>query len=58
MKFVSYTKKSKKEQRAINAAKRGSWYGLFPVTRITPDKKTKYSRSAAKQRALREEGDY
>lgn len=58
MKFTSYEKKSKKEQRAINVAKRGSWYGLSPVTRITPDKKTKYSRAATKQRTLREKGDY
>lgn len=58
MKFISYEKKSKKEQQAINAAKRGSWYGLSPVTRIAPDKKTKYSRAAAKQRAMREKGDF
>lgn len=58
MKFTSYEKKSKKEQKSINAAKRGSWYGLSPVTRITPDKKTKYSRAAAKQRMLREKGDF
>lgn len=58
MKFISYEKKSKKEQKAINAAKRGSWHGLSPVTRITPNKKTKYSRDAAKQRMLREKGDF
>ena len=32
----SYKKMSKKEQKAVNAKKRGSWYGLNPVTRVPP----------------------
>lgn len=38
-KFVSYEKCSKKEQKARNAAKRGSWNGVNPVSRIVPSKK-------------------
>lgn len=38
-KFVSYEKCSKKERKARDAAKRGSWNGTNPVTRIVPSKK-------------------
>ena len=33
-KFIPYEKLSKKEKRKLNAAKRGSWGGLDPVTRV------------------------
>ena len=52
----SYKKMSKKEQKAVNAKKRGSWYGLNPVTRVPPNPKA-YSR--AKQSAqTRRQMDY
>lgn len=38
-KFVPYEKLSKKEKRRLNAAKRGSWGGLDPVTRVPPNPK-------------------
>lgn len=49
-KFIPLAKQSKKAQREHNAAQRGSWYGLNPVTRTAPDWK-KYSRSTAKRDA-------
>ena len=36
-KFVPLEKQSKKAQRRAAAAKRGSWYGVKPVTKIVPD---------------------
>lgn len=32
-KYIPYEKLSKKEQRKVNAAKRGTWGSLKPVTR-------------------------
>ena len=49
-KSIPLAKQSKKAQREHNAAQRGSWYGLNPVTRTVPDRK-KYSRSTAKRDA-------
>lgn len=43
-KFVSFEKMSKKQQRKINAEKRGSWNGVNPVTRIADTDKKKYRR--------------
>lgn len=37
MKYIPVSKRSKKEQRALHAAKRGSWNGLNPVTRKPPN---------------------
>lgn len=37
MKYIPISKRSKKEQRALHAAKRGSWNGLNPVTRKPPN---------------------
>ena len=45
-KFIPYEKLSKKEKRKLNAAKRGSWGGLDPVTRVPPNPKA-YKRSKA-----------
>lgn len=42
-KFVSLNKQSKKKQKEYYSSKRGSWYGINPVTRVVPDK-TKYNR--------------
>ena len=47
-KFISYEKMSKKQQRQVNAAKRGSWGLVKPITRVKPSGKT-YNRQAAKQ---------
>lgn len=38
-KFVSYEKCSKKERRSRDAARRGSWNGVNPVSRVVPSKK-------------------
>lgn len=50
--FVPMEKRSKKERRAANAARRGSWNGVNPVSRVVPNKKA-YDRNRAKQ-ALRQ----
>ena len=44
MKFIPYEKLSKKEKRKLDAAKRGSWGGLNPVTRAPMNPKA-YKRS-------------
>ena len=46
--FVPLNKQSKRNQRAHHAARRGTWYGLSPVTRVTPDRK-KYDRKRMKR---------
>ena len=38
-KFIPYEKLSKKEQKKLNAAKRGTWGCLNPVTRKTANSK-------------------
>lgn len=48
MNFVPYAKMSKKERKKIDSAKRGSWNGVNPVTRIVENKKL-YNRQAAKR---------
>lgn len=45
-KFVMFEKRSKKEQRRINAEKRGTWHGFNPVSRTIPSGKT-YNRKKA-----------
>lgn len=45
-KFVPYAKLSKKKQREIDRAKRGSWYGVNPVTRKEKNQKL-YDRKKA-----------
>lgn len=37
--MTEYTKMSKKAQKAVNAAKRGDWNGVNPVTRVVESKK-------------------
>lgn len=46
--FMPYEKLSKKKQREVNAAKRGSWNGLNPVTRVPPNSKA-YNRAKARK---------
>ena len=45
--FVPLNKQSKKAQKAHHAKRRGSWYGLSPVTRTCPNGKA-YDRNKAK----------
>ncbi len=46
-KLVSPAKMSKKARRELYAARRGSWDGVVPVTRVIPNKK-KDAKSARK----------
>ena len=48
MKFVPYDKLSKKKKREADRARRGSWGGLDPVTRVPPPPGA-YNRSKAKK---------
>ncbi len=45
-KFIPFEKLSKKEQQKRNAARRGSWHGLNPVTR-KPENSKAYNRRKA-----------
>lgn len=47
-KFIPFEKISKKEQQKKNAARRGSWYGLNPVTR-KPENSKAYNRRKAQK---------
>ena len=47
-KFIPYEKLSKKEQRRRNAQRRGTWYGLNPVTR-KPQNSKAYNRQRARK---------
>lgn len=47
-KYIPYEKLSKKQQKAINAQKRGSWGGMNPVTR-KPEHSKAYNRQKAKK---------
>ena len=49
VKFVPFEKLSKKEQQKKNAARRGSWNGVNPVTR-RPDNPKAYNRQKAQKR--------
>ena len=48
LKTIPLNKQSKQQQRAYHAAKRGSWNGVDPVTRIVPSKKA-YDRNRIKR---------
>lgn len=45
--MVPLSKQSKRMQKEYYKKQRGSWYGLNPVTRTVPNKKT-YDRGVAK----------
>lgn len=49
-KIVLPSAQTKKQQREANAARRGSWNGVNPVTRIVPDRKA-YDRKREKRAA-------
>lgn len=55
MKVTSLKKQSKKNQRKLHAAKRGTWNGVSSVTRIVQSKRL-YDRNRAKQES-RQSGD-
>lgn len=42
-KFVAYEKLSKKKQKELNKAKRGTWGVMSPITKVKPSAKV-YSR--------------
>ena len=46
--YIPFEKLSKKKQRELNAAKRGSWNGLNPVTR-KPESSKAYNRRKAQK---------
>ena len=46
-KFVPYDKLSKKKKRELDKARRGSWYGVNPVTR-KPENSRAYNRRKAR----------
>ena len=46
--LIPFEKLSKKKQRELNAAKRGSWNGLNPVTR-RPENVKAYNRRKAQK---------
>lgn len=47
-KMIPFEKLSKKKQKELNAKKRGSWYGLNPVTR-KPEHSRAYNRRKARK---------
>ena len=58
-KYVMFEKRSKKEQRRINAEKRGTWHVFNPVSRVVPSGKA-YNRKktiAAMRKQSRSERD-
>ena len=46
-KFIPYEKLSKKKKRRLDAEKRGSWYGINPITRKEKNPKA-YDRKKAR----------
>ena len=46
--YIPMEKRSKKEQRAYYATKRGSWNGVRPVTQVIPNKKHYNRKKASK----------
>jgi len=43
-KFVSYDKMNKKDKKKIDSAKRGSWNGVDPATKVVDTDKKRYKR--------------
>lgn len=50
-KFIPYEKQSKKAKKALNAARRGSWGAVNPVTR-KPENSKAYNRARTKNRKI------
>lgn len=47
-KYIPYEKLSPKKKKEIDRQKRGSWYGINPVTRKPPNSKAYNRRKARK----------
>lgn len=47
-KMIPYEKRSKKQQRALNSAKRVTWGNLNPITRTPPNSKA-YNRRKSQE---------
>ncbi len=52
MKMIPLAKQSKAKQREYHAAKRGSWNGINPVSRVVPNGRA-YDRNRIKREAFR-----
>lgn len=50
-KFIPYEKQSKKAKKALNAARRGSWGAVNPITR-KPENSKAYNRARTKNRKI------
>lgn len=55
--MVPLNKRSKKAQKEYHAKRRGSWYGLIPVTRTVPSGKV-YDRNRVKRAVRSALGDF
>ena len=53
-KAIPLAKQSKKAQKQFHAKRRGSWYGLSPITRVIPSKKL-YDRKKIKLRKIEDD---
>ena len=56
MKMIPLKKQSKAAQRKFYAAKRGSWNGVSPITRIVESRKA-YDRNRIKQEYRRDHSE-
>ena len=56
VKMTPLAKQSKRKQREYHAARRGSWNGVSPVTRIVPSGRT-YDRNRIKRETRRASGE-
>lgn len=56
IKMTPISKQSKSERRKYYVAKRGSWNGLSPVTRIVQSRRA-YDRNRLKREDRRDRGD-
>lgn len=50
--FVSYEKMSKKQQKIVNASKRGNWGNVKPITKVKTSAKI-YNRKKKEEAELR-----
>ena len=55
-KMIPLAKQSKASQRKYHLARRGSWNGVSPVTRIVPDRRA-YDRNRLKREDRRAAGE-
>ena len=55
-KMIPLAKQSKASRREYHLARRGSWNGISPITRIVPDRRV-YDRNRLKREDRRTSGD-